>query len=67
MRENAEADAQLNGVDSGIGRGDAGVGDVHEADFRADIVLAAEEMQAEGGAGGEIYVRGSGRSFDVCK
>ena len=67
MRENTETDAQLNGIDAGIRRGDAGVGYVHEADFGADVVLAAEEMQTERGAGGEIDMRGSGGRLDICE
>jgi hypothetical protein len=63
----AEANAQLNGIDSGIRRGESRVRNVHEADFRADVVLAAEKVQAYSSAGGEIDLRRAGRRLHVSE
>src|SRR5260370_26215105 len=40
---------------------------MHVTDFRTDIVLAAEEMQAKSGAGGEIDARSCFRNFGIGK
>lgn len=65
MGKAAEAEADLNSVDAGVGAVQAGVGDVHEAELRAEIVFAAQEVRADSAAGGEIYMRSVWRSFDV--
>src|SRR5260370_24950602 len=40
---------------------------MHVTDFHTDIVLAAEEMQAKSGAGGEIDARSCFRNFGIGK
>src|SRR4029077_15476527 len=45
---------KLKRIDAGIRRGEAGVRNVHEAKFGADVVLAAEEVQTESAAGCEV-------------
>src|SRR5260370_8120569 len=56
----AKTDAKLNGIDAGIGRSQPGVGNMHVANFRADVVFAAREVQAQSAAGSEID---AGRCF----
>ena len=67
LAEAAEANAKLNGVDAGIRSGEPGVRNVHVANFRADVVLAAQEVQANGAAGGEIDARCSFGDFGIGK
>jgi hypothetical protein len=67
LAEQTKAQTQLNGIDTGIRGCKSGVGNVHVADFGADVVLAAEEMQTEGGAGGEIDVGSPFRDFRIGK
>src|SRR6266700_181494 len=67
LAEQAKAKTQLNGIDAWIGCGKTRVRNLHVTDFRADIVLAAEEMQAESGAGGEIDARRCFRNFGIGK
>src|SRR6266852_3309689 len=54
LAETTKTQTKLNGIDAGIRRCKSGVRDVHVADFRADVVLAAQEVQAQGGAAREI-------------
>jgi hypothetical protein len=65
--EAAETHAQLQRVDAGVGPGNAGVGNVHEAQFGADIIFAAKKMKSQRAAGGEVYVRSSIRNFYVSE
>src|SRR5215813_8623808 len=65
--EQAEAEAELDGVDARIQVGDARVGNVHIADFGADGVLFAGEMQAERASAREVDARSVFRHLDVCK
>src|SRR6266852_9677452 len=54
LAEETKTQTKLNGIDAGIGRCKSGVRNVHVADFRADVVLAAQEVEAKSAAGGEI-------------
>ncbi len=54
LAEQAKAYSKLNGVDAGIGRGKPGVRNMHVANFRADVVFAAQEVEADGAAGSKI-------------
>src|SRR6266852_1429266 len=54
LAETTKTQTKLNGIDAGIRRCESRVRNVHVADFGADVVLAAQEVQAQGGAGGEI-------------
>lgn len=64
LAEPAEAQAELNRIDARIQGRKPRVRNVHEADFRADVVLAAQKVQAQSTAGREID---AGRSFrDSC-
>jgi len=54
LPEGAKTDAHLNRVDPGIRVAHAGVRNVLEAHFRAEVVFFAEEMRADAAAGGEI-------------
>ncbi len=67
LTEPAEAQAQLNCVDAGIGRSKAGVGNVHEANLRAQVALGAQKMQADGAAGRKIDSRNSRGHLRVCE
>src|SRR5260370_28921928 len=60
LAEQAKTDAKLNGIDAGIGRSQPGVGNMHVANFRADVGFAAREVQAQSAAGSEID---AGRCF----
>ncbi len=53
--EPAHAEAELDGVDSGIGRSQAGIGDVYETKFDAPVELVAEDVHSERPAGREIH------------
>jgi len=46
LAEPAKADAHLDGIDAGVGLGHAGIGDVLEAEFGADVVSALQKVQA---------------------
>ena len=50
LGEPAEADAQLQRVDAGIGRSQSGAGDVHEAKFGRPVEFASQKMQADAAA-----------------
>ena len=67
VREPAEADAKLQCVNAGIRRHQSCVGNVHEADFCAPVVFAAQKMSTDRTAGGEVHVRGPGRNFVVAE
>src|SRR6266852_8536057 len=54
LAETTKTQTKLNGIDAGIRRCKSRVRNVHVADFRADVVFAAQEMEAHSGAGGEI-------------
>ena len=54
MREPAKAETYLKSIDSGIGSGETGVGDVHEADFGAPVIFVAKNMHAKSRAGREV-------------
>ena len=63
--EGAQADSYLDGVDAGIWLGHSGVGDVHEPDFGAEIVISAKEVSAKSPAGSEINLRSALRDLGV--
>ncbi len=65
LAEPAETDAELDGVDAGVGLGHASVGDVLEANFGADVVFGLEEVKAERSASGEVDLGSAGRGFFV--
>ena len=65
LAEAAKTQTKLNRSDAGVGGGEPGVGNVHVADFGADVVLAPQEMQAQGSAGGEIDPRSSSRHLCI--
>src|SRR5437762_4228342 len=67
LTEPAEAQAQLNCVDAGIGRSKAGVGNVHEPNLRAPVALGAQKMQADGAARRKIDSRSSRGHLRVCE
>ena len=45
--EPAEPKPYLDGVDARIWRGQAGIRDMHEAHFRAPVILAPGKMQSQ--------------------
>src|SRR5208282_4960636 len=57
MGETAEAQAQLERVNSRIQIGERGVGNVHEAKLGAHVVLASKKVQAQRAARREVYAR----------
>jgi hypothetical protein len=59
MRKPAKAKSELDCVDAGVRAGEAGIGDVHEANLSAPIIFALQEVRADGATGGEIDVRGA--------
>src|SRR5216683_1493456 len=61
LREAAEAEAHLDRVDARIRSGQSRVRNVHETDFGAPVVIAAQKVHAQRAAGREIYARGTGR------
>jgi hypothetical protein len=65
LAEAAKTQSKLNRIDAGVGGREPGVGNVHVADFGADVVLAPQEMQAQGSAGGEIDPRSSRRHLRI--
>src|SRR5260370_2642206 len=65
LAEAAKTQRKLNGIDAGIQSGKPGVRNVHVADLRADVVLAAQEVDAKGAAGGEIDAGGGFWDFGV--
>src|SRR4249920_283172 len=67
MGEATEAQPQLERIDPRIQVCERGVGYMHEAKLRAPVVLAAQEMQTQRAARGEIYVRGAGGHVNVCE
>ncbi len=60
LAEQAKAYSKLNGIDAGIWGSKSGVRNMHVANFSADVVFAAQEVQADGAAGSEID---AGRCF----
>jgi len=60
LTEQAKSYSKLDSIDTGVGRGKPSVGNMHVANFRADVVSAAQEMQADGAARSEID---AGRCF----
>jgi hypothetical protein len=65
MGEAAEAEANLNGIDSGIGSGKAGIGDVHEPNLGAPVIFGPQKVRPDRAAGGEIHARRSRRHLVV--
>lgn len=65
LAEPPETDAELDGVDAGVGLGHSGVGDVLETNFGADVVLGLEEVKAERSASGEVDLGSAGWGFFV--
>jgi hypothetical protein len=56
-RKPADAQPDLEGIDAGIGRREACVGNVHVARFNAPIVFSAQEVHAERSAARKINLR----------
>src|ERR1700738_3540599 len=67
LREAPESKPYLDGVDSRIRRGEAGIGDMHEAHFRAPVVFAAQKMQSESARSRKVHPRGSRRHLGIAE
>src|SRR5207248_11481530 len=67
LTEPAKAQAQLHGVDPGIGSCQAGIGNMHESNLSTEIVLAPQKVQSNGAAAGEINLRSSRRHLRISK
>jgi len=67
FEEAADTQANLHGIDAGIGNTEAGVGNVKIANFHIPIVFGAENVGAEGERGHEIHVIGSGGNILIGK
>src|SRR5260370_25998099 len=65
LAEQNKSQSELNGIDAGIRSCKPGVRNMHVANFRADVVLAAPEVEAKGAAGGEIDAGGAFWDFGV--
>ena len=65
LRKESEADAELHGVNTGVGRYEASIRNMHKAQFRAEIVFAAQKMQADRTTGSEVYVGSADGCLDV--
>src|SRR5260370_42003728 len=65
LAEQNKSQSELNGIDAGIRSCKPGVRNMHVANFRADVVLAAQEVEAKGAAGGEIDAGGAFWDFGV--
>src|SRR5579885_2879732 len=60
MMKFAKTDPHLNGVDSGVGRRESGVGNVHITRFNSPGILFAQEVHAEGACRREVHIRCAG-------
>ena len=56
LGEPSQPEPHLNSIDAGIRPRYSGVGNMHEAHLCAPITLAAQKMNPESAAGGEIDV-----------
>ena len=57
LAEKTEAQTELNGIDARIQRGKPSIRNMHVAYFRADVVPATQEVEAQGAASREIDAR----------
>src|SRR5208282_4267038 len=65
MSESPKPQPQLQRIYPGIQVGKRGIRNVHEAKFSAQIVLAAQKMQAQCAARCEVYPRSAGRHIVI--
>jgi hypothetical protein len=56
LSEPTEANAKLQRIDAGVRPDQSGIGNVHEAQLSAPVVLAAQEMSPDRSARREIHV-----------
>lgn len=64
-RKPSDAEPYLHSIDSGVGRGEPRVGDVHVPQFKTDIALCAEDVYTECRLVSEVHGVGSGRNVMV--
>ena len=67
LAEQTKAHSKLNGIDAGIRSCKTGVGNMHVADFRADVVSAAQKVKTQSAARSEINMRCSFGDFRIGK
>ena len=67
LAEQTKAQAKLNGIDAGIRCCKPRVRNVHVADFRADVVLTAQEVESHGAAAREIDMGSSFGHLVIAK
>src|SRR5260370_33474539 len=65
LAEQNKSQSELHSIDAGIRSCKPGFRNMHVATFRADVVLAAQEVEAKGAAGGEIDAGGAFWDFGV--